>query len=119
LGDRPGGAVVSDLGLTDRLRQRWAVDAARDHLAAGRCEAAQALLEPAMDVTSRGVGPANMPSLLVTLAHARLQCNRTREALDALQPLVEVRPEVRAAFEVVADLSVLRGIHRVGDSRED
>jgi hypothetical protein len=116
---RPGGAVVRDLGLADRLRQRWAVDTARALLLDRRCEAAQALLEPAMDVTSRGPGPANAPSLFTTLAHARLQCGRTREALDVLQPLLQVHPEVRTAYEVVADLAVLRGIHRLGDSRED
>jgi hypothetical protein len=119
LADRPGAAVVTDLQLADRLRQRWAVDRARAELDAGHCAAAQALLEPAMDVTSRGVGPSNAPSLFAVLARARLMCGRSREALDALRVLADARPHARAAYEVVADLAVLRGIHRAGDSREE
>jgi hypothetical protein len=115
---RPGGAVLADLSLLPRQRQRWLADRGRALLQANNPAAALATLEPAIDVGHRGVGPTNAPSVFVLLAHARLGNGRVREALDALQPVADAYPAAAAVREVLADLSALEGLDRLGDSKE-
>jgi hypothetical protein len=114
----PGGPILADLQIIARQRQRWMTDRARALLRAGNTAAALATLEPAVDVTHRGVGPTNAASTFVLLAHARLAAGRAREALDALQPVVAAYPAAAAVREVLGDLSALEGLDRLGDSKE-
>ena len=70
-------------------------------------------------MTERDVGAANAPALYVLLAEARLKTGRTRQALDALEPLTARVPTVASAKELVGDLAVLESMGRVGDSKEN
>lgn len=114
-----GRALLQDLGLVARLKQEVLVARARLDLEAGRTKRALAQLERALDVTDRRVGPGNSASAFVLLAHAQLASGRTREALDALRPVVEAVPEAVVAAEWVGDLAVLEGMGRAGDSKEN
>ena len=113
-----GLALLQQIQPLSRLRQEVLVDRARRDLRAGHVQRAYATLLLARDVTERGIGPANGPALYVLLAEANLRAGRTREALDALQPVVDVIPESTATREILSDLVVLEGMDRTGDSKE-
>jgi len=113
-----GAALITEIGLIERLRAEVLVARARRDLRAGHPHRALATLSLARDVTSREIGPSNGLSLIALLAEANLSAGRAREALDALQILTAARPEARGAQELVGDLSVLRGLDRQGDSKE-
>jgi hypothetical protein len=118
--DAPGDgqALLTDLGVVDRLRQNWLVARARLHLIQGRPKQALVLAELARDVGHDEVGPNNGPSVYAVIADAELANGRTREALDALSRLVPTHPEAAGVRELVDDLAVLEGIERRGDSKE-
>ncbi len=116
----PDGAQLLDgLAPLQSYRQGVLVGAARQALLKDRPRQALALLDAARDVSDRDVGPANSPSLFVLLAEARVRTGRTREALDALEPLTARVPTVHSAKELVGDLAVLQSMDRIGDSKEN
>jgi hypothetical protein len=117
--DADGAALLEDLDLLGRFRQEWLVTRTRRAVADDRPRQALAYAQLARDVATPGVGPRNAPAVLAVLAEAELRNGHTREALDALQVLVEVRPEAVGLRELVGDLAVLEGIDRRGDSKEN
>lgn len=114
-----GQALLTELGLVHRFRQEHLVVLARAALLDDRPQQARVLLQLARDAASRQVGPRNGPQLFALLAEAELRTGRAREALDALQILAEAHPEVQGLREITGDLTVLRGLDRQGDSREE
>lgn len=116
--DPDGLAVLQQVRPLAHLRQDVLVDRARRDLRAGHHRRAYATLLLARDVTEREIGVANGPALFALLAEANLRAGRSREALDALQPLVARFPETAATREIVSDLVVLEGMDRTGDSKE-
>lgn len=117
-GHATGMALVRELGLVERLRQHQLTTIARQALLDGRIQQARVWAEASFDPAEREVGAGNAPTVLTLVAEARLRQGHTREALDALQILVKARPDVGGIVEVVADLSVLEGLDRRGDSKE-
>ena len=114
-----GQSLLSGLDLIAGYRSRLLVDWTRAALLADRPHEALATAQLALDVEhGREVGPKNPPSLFVVLAEANLRTGRTREALDALRPLVEPYPYVHGLTETVGDLAILEGMGRQGDSKE-
>lgn len=114
-----GKALLTDLALHHRFRQEWIAARARKALLEDRPHQAMAYLELARDVSERGVGPTNTPSVLALYAEAQIRLGRTREALDVLSTLEETHPEVVALRELTSDLAVLQGLDRQGDSKEN
>ncbi|MEN0061551.1 MAG: hypothetical protein AAGA48_05335 [Myxococcota bacterium] len=116
--DDDGRALLADLQLIGRLRQEVVIVQAREALRRGHPRQAWAMLEQARD-PSEGLGPANPPALYALLAEAHLRLGRTREAMDAVQPLVEVWPVLQGTRETLGDWAVLKGLDRRGDSKEN
>lgn len=114
-----GRELLHELGLTERLQSELLTARARIALRQGRTRTALAILELTRDVSSPGVGPTNSPALLALMAEAQLRLGHTREALDTLQTLSEVYPEILGLQELVGDLAVLQGLDRQGDSKEN
>lgn len=119
VGAPEGLAVVRDLGLVERMRQEWLIVRARRALAESQPFSALTLLEVARDHAVRTPGPENGPAVYALIALTRLRLGHTREALDALHALAEVRTEVRGLVETTGVLAVLETIDRRGDSKED
>jgi hypothetical protein len=114
-----GRALVEDLQLVPLLRGRMLLAQARRALQAGHPRQAQALLLLARDLSHpRDISPLNPPLLYAMLAETHLRTGHTREALDALEVLVEAFPAVVGVDETVGDLAVLQGLDRRGDSKE-
>lgn len=115
-----GRALLADLRLVPGTRARVLVSLGLDAVTAGQPRCALAYGDLALDHESpRAIGPTNPPTLFALLAEANLATGRTREALDALQVLTGAFPEVAGVDETVGDLSVLVGMTRSGDSREN
>lgn len=120
LKEQEGGGLVDELRLVDGLRSRVLTALAVQALDRGHPGCAAALALDSLDATSaRSVGPLNHPTAFAVLALASMRAGRVREALDALQPLMEPFPETTGAREVTGDLAVLLGMDRIGDSREN
>ncbi len=114
-----GRALLDDLRLVESTRARALVDMAVAALESQRPACALALGQLALDHESpRAVGPVNSPTLFAVVASAQLQTGRTREALDAIEPIRAAYPAVATLDETVNTLVVLEGIDRRGDSRE-
>ena len=114
-----GAELLAGLAPLHAYRQGVLVAAARQALLHDRPRSALVLLDAARDVSARAVGAANPPALFALLAEARLRSGRTREALDALEPLTARVPTVHSAKELVGDLAVLQSMDRIGDSKEN
>jgi hypothetical protein len=114
-----GKALLHDLDLFDRFAQDWLVVRARYALANQHPRQALAYAQLAIDPTSSDVGVANSPAAYAVLARALVANGRSREALDALTPLSDALPETVGVREQVADLTVLEGLDRLGDSKEN
>lgn len=115
-----GRELLSDLRLVPGTRARVLVSLGLDAIAAGQPRCALAYGDLALDHESpRAIGPTNPPTLFALLAEANLATGRIREALDALEVLTGTFPEVAGVDETVGDLSVLMGMTRSGDSREN
>lgn len=113
-----GRSLLVDLAAMERFRQEFLVDRGRWLLARDRPHQALVTLEQAVDPLADG-GPTDDPDLWVLLARARLQTGRTREALDALAHLRKgTNLPLTAATETIADLAVLQGMDRTGESHE-
>ncbi|MEE2751379.1 MAG: hypothetical protein VX519_08105 [Myxococcota bacterium] len=114
-----GRALVEDLQLVAIFRGRVLIDQALRSLDAGHPRQAQALLQMAQDLSQpRTITPLNPAILYALLAETHLRTGHTREALDALEILVEAFPAAKGIDETVGDLAVLQGLDRRGDSKE-
>ncbi len=114
-----GRDLLEDLRLADVFRSRALVSLARDALLAGQPRSALVFALAARDMGApRSIGPASPPELFALTAEAQLRAGRSREALDALQVLVQVDPQVLGLAETIGDLSVLETLNRRGDSKE-
>ncbi len=111
-----GQSVVKDLDLVGHFRQEWLLARARVLLDDDRPLAAAALLQQARVEGAEGLSAANGPALYVVLADAELRGGHVREALHALRVLEEAYPETLGVRETLADLAVLEGLDRNGDS---
>ncbi|MFZ5475509.1 MAG: hypothetical protein ACOZNI_01935 [Myxococcota bacterium] len=115
-----GRALLNELRLVEGTRSRLLVSQAVAALAADQPRCAVAYAELARDhEAARSISPVNSPTLFAVLAAGNLRTGRAREALDALEVLTGPYPEVVALDETVGDLTVLQGIDRAGDSREN
>lgn len=115
-----GADVLAGLDLVRRLRADWLVALARQQLEAGHPHQAMELLRLALDPESgRALSPVNGPSLYALTAEANLRTGHVREALDALEVLTGAWPEVIGVDEVLGDLSILKSLDRMGDSKEN
>ncbi|MCB9794925.1 MAG: hypothetical protein H6741_19675 [Alphaproteobacteria bacterium] len=115
-----GAALLRDLDLGAKLRAGVLLTLARQALRQDRPRQAEALSLMAMDAEQGStISPVNLPGLFAVLAEARLRTGHVREALDNLQVLVEAWPEITGLDELVGDLAILRGLDRVGDSKEN
>lgn len=113
-----GVALMMELGLAERLRQEVLVARSRT-LYDAHPTLAVALADIAWDATDRAVGPRNTAGAASARARALLAAGRTRESLNALEPLISAMPEAAGAREWVADLAVLEGLDRSGASNEE
>lgn len=113
-----GLALMVELGLVGRLRQEVLVARSRE-LMNEQPTLALTLADIAWDATDRSIGSKNSAGAASTRARALLLAGRTRAALDALEPLVAAWPQATGAREWVADLAVLEGLERTGDSKEE
>jgi hypothetical protein len=114
-----GLALLNDLQLVPVYRSRVLLAWAREALEQGHPRAALATAQLALDVeNSRAVSPRNPPGLFAVLAWSQLATGHTREALDALQPLIAPFPEVLGLNETIGDLAIIEGLSRMGDSKE-
>ena len=115
-----GLALLDDLQLLRVFRSRVLLALARKALIADHPWQAATFAQLALDAeNARSVTPVNHPGLQAVLIHAQLQTGRTREALDALQPLVALYPALTGLDEVLGDLAILQGLDRYGDSKEN
>ncbi len=115
-----GRELLEGLRLVPVLRSQALLSLARQALEAEHPRQALAFAQLALDFENpRDLSPINAPGLFAVLAEANLRTGHTREALDALQVLVEVFPETAAVDEVVGDLAILQAMDRHGDSKEN
>ena len=114
-----GRELLEQLGLVPLFRSQALLSRARLALEAEHPRQALALAQLALDLEHpRDLSPVNAPGLFAVLAESNLLTGHTREALDALQVLVEVFPEATGVDEVVGDLAILKVMDRHGDSKE-
>ncbi|MCB9678437.1 MAG: hypothetical protein H6737_25275 [Alphaproteobacteria bacterium] len=112
---RPDAALAEDLAADDVAAVHTATRLAIDALEAGDAEYARTLLQLAH--SGGHVLSAQAPERYwAALAWAELASGNPRGALDALAVL---GPRAAGPRETVADLAVLRGLSRVGDSKEE
>ncbi|MEZ4319005.1 MAG: hypothetical protein R3F61_15935 [Myxococcota bacterium] len=118
----PGSDLVADLDADGVARIHTATALAHDALVdgpgerGGSAEYARVLLELAHPAEPPAVGPLSPRVLYAHLAQAELASGDPRRALVWLGPLGDRAAGVR---ETVSDLAVLRGLSRVGDSKEE
>ena len=118
-GSQEGQQLVADLQIFDIYRGQTLLMLAEHCLEERRPRQALALAQLAQDMSSpREIGPLNTPHLFAILAEANLLTGRYREALEPLEVLARVFPEVAGLDETVGDLSVLSSMNRQGDSKE-
>ncbi len=114
-----GRALMQELRLVDGTRARALVDMAVRALDEARPACALAIGQLALDhETPRAISPINTPTLFAAVTAAELGLGRSREALDALEPLRHAFPAVSTLDETVNTLVILEGLDRRGDSRE-
>jgi hypothetical protein len=114
-----GRQLLSELRLVEGARARALTDLAVSALLAQRSACALAFGQMALDYEApRAIGVVNSPTLFAVVASAQLHAGRTREALDAIEVLRPVWPEVAGLDETLSTLVVLEGMDRSGDSRE-
>jgi len=115
-----GLALLDDLQLVRIFRSRLLLARARSAMAAGHPWQAHAFAQLALDLeSSRGITPVNHPGLQALIVESQLHKGHTREALDALQPLLGAYPALTGLDEVLGDLAILQGLDRYGDSKEN
>lgn len=115
-----GQALLDDLQLVPIFRSRALLAMGRRALRADHPWQALTFAQQALDVeNSRGITPVNHPGLRAIIIEAQLRTGHTREALDAIQPLLEAYPALTGLDEVLGDLAILQGLDRYGDSKEN
>jgi len=115
-----GVALLDELDLSGVYRGRVLVAWTREAILADRPHVALATAQLALDASNaRTLGPRNTPAMFALLAEANLRTGRSREALDALQPLQSAYPLVHGLDETIGDLVILEGLGRLGDSKEN
>ena len=119
LATEEGRALMEELDIVDHFRHEWLITRARLALLQHRPHQALAYLELGRDVTGAGAGPQNNPQLFALLAETYLLLGRSREALDALDALSVLHPEIKGLKEVTGDLVVLETLDSQGDSKEN
>ena len=115
-----GVALLDDLQLVRIYRSRVLLALGRKALLAEHPWQALAFAQLALDLEdSRGVNHVNHPGLQAIIIEAQLRTGHTREALDAVQPLLDTYPTLTGLDEVLGDLAILQGLDRYGDSKEN
>ncbi len=115
-----GLALLDELQVVRVYRSRVLLALGRKALLADHPWQALAFAQLALDVeSSRGVNHVNHPGLQAIIIEAQLRTGHTREALDAIQPLLEAYPALTGLDEVLGDLAILQGLDRYGDSKEN
>jgi hypothetical protein len=115
-----GQALFNDLRLGAVWRSQLFLVVARDALARGCPRQALALAWSALDLENASfVTPINHPGLLAVIVEGQLKTGRTREALEAMQPLLNGYPFLLGLNESIGDLAILDGMSRYGDSKEN
>ncbi len=115
-----GQALLDDLQLVPIYRSRLLLALGRKALLAEHPWQALAFAQLALDLeSSRGINHVNHPGLRAIIVEAQLRTGHTREALDAIQPLLGGYPAAKGLNEVLGDLAILQGLDRYGDSKEN
>jgi hypothetical protein len=115
-----GVALLDDLQLVRIFRSRVLLALGRKALLAQHPWQALSFAQLALDLeSSRGINHVNHPGLQAIIIEAQLRTGHTREALDAIQPLLEAYPTLTGLDEVLGDLAILQGLDRYGDSKEN
>jgi hypothetical protein len=115
-----GLALLDDLQLVRIYRSRVLLALGRKALLADHPWQALAFAQLALDLeSSRGITHVNHPGLQAIIIEAQLRTGHTREALDAIQPLLDAYPALTGLDEVLGDLAILQGLDRYGDSKEN
>ena len=117
--DKTGQALVAELSLFQGLRQKILLSRARSALKANQFQAALTYASEAIDIGAKNVGPLNSANAFVVLTAARITNGRTREAMDALQPILRSHPYIHGLYEQLGDLVVRENINRTGESKEN
>ena len=113
-------ALLDELQLVRIFRSRVLLALGRKALLADHPWQALAFAQLALDLeSSRGINHVNHPGLRAIIIEAQLRTGHTREALDAIQPLLEAYPALTGLDEVLGDLAILQGLDRYGDSKEN
>jgi len=113
-------ALLDDLQLVRIFRSRVLLALGRKALLADHPWQALAFAQLALDLeSSRGINHVNHPGLRAIIIEAQLRTGHTREALDAIQPLLGAYPASTGLDEVLGDLAILQGLDRYGDSKEN
>ncbi len=113
-------ALLDELQLVAIFRSRVLLAMGRKALLAEHPWQALAFAQLALDLeSSRGINHVNHPGLRAIIIEAQLRTGHTREALDAIQPLLEAYPALTGLDEVLGDLAILQGLDRYGDSKEN
>ena len=113
-------ALLDELQLVRIFRSRVLLALGRKALLAEHPWQALALAQLALDLeSSRSINHVNHPGLRAIIIEAQLRTGHTREALDAIQPLLEAYPALTGLDEVLGDLAILQGLDRYGDSKEN
>jgi hypothetical protein len=120
------GASDDALALLDQLqvvrifRSRVLLALGRKALLVEHPWQALAFAQLALDLeSSRAINHVNHPGLRAIIIEAQLRTGHTREALDAIQPLLGDYPALTGLDEVLGDLAILQGLDRYGDSKEN
>lgn len=113
-------ALLDELQLVRIFRSRVLLALGRKALLSDHPWQALAFAQLALDLeSSRGINHVNHPGLGAIIIEAHLRTGHTREALDAIQPLLDAYPALTGLDEVLGDLAILQGLDRYGDSKEN
>jgi hypothetical protein len=113
-------ALLDQLQIVRIFRSRVLLAMGRKALLAEHPWQALAFAQLALDLeSSRAINHINHPGLRAIIIEAQLRTGHTREALDAIQPLLGDYPALTGLDEVLGDLAILQGLDRYGDSKEN
>lgn len=113
-----GRDILIDLDASQRFIQETLLQLASHQIANSAYHDALRTSQMTQD-TSNSLGPTNGPLLFTIQAEAQMYSGHTRDALHRIAPLTTSFPETKAMREWIGDLSVLKGLDRQGDSKEN
>lgn len=116
--DADGKALVAELGLVARLRQEILVARARQALEDEDPNTALRLADIAWDASASDVGARNPPAIAAVRARALAALGHPRQALDAVQPLVDADPHAAWVRHWLSLWAVQDTLGRDGASHE-